>query len=1547
MKLNVRLFKKLLLFSLFITLLGFGNVVNGQSTGWLSPATTKAENNVGNQDNVFTSNNSRATWNDSDDWADYGDFNISIPVGSVIYGIEVRAEGYRSASNDRNMDVLLSFDNGSNYTSSQQLPINVYSSGTENYFIVGSNIDNWGHSLTETELNNTNFRVRLDATGGGGTLYIDHLQINVYYGPPTSPYTITTPGASTFTVPSCVTSITVEAWGGGGRGGSRTSDGVGGGGGGGAYSRSVINVVPGTTYNFNVGAGSSSSAAGNDSWFGSNTTLMAKGGFSGANNDNGNGKAGGLATDGFGDFKRSGGNGADGNTSGTDYGGGGGSSAGTASTGSNGNNSTGGIAPVGGGDGGAGRYNSQGNGTDGIIPGGGGGGAIRDSGTRNGGSGANGQVIISWTSGTAPTITGTTPNSRCGTGTVVLSATASAGTINWYIAATGGTSIGTGTSFTTPSISTSTTYYVDATNASCTTATRTAVTATINLIPNAPAVGTITQPTCAVGTGSVILNGLPSGSWKLTRSPGSITTSGTGTSTTISNLAPGTYTYTVIDANNGTGLKAEYFSNMTLSGTPALTRTDSTVNFDWGSGNPGAPIGNDNFSVRWSGQLQPLYSENYTFTTRSDDGIRLWVNGIQIINNWTDHGPTDDTGTISLTAGVKYDIVLEFYENGGGAVSQLSWSSASQANQIIPQSQLFPGAVCSSPASLDVVINAQPATPTITPNKVDETCPDSNNGSISPVISGGLSNVRYIKLTQKYTVDAYQQVAEIQAFEIFTGTNVALSTSGAVATASSVWTGSSGPNYIASNVNNGVTSGSTFWHSATSNLNEWVRVDLQSGKNLDNIIIYNRTDCCQQRGQNMLLELFDASNNLVYSRTIDLYQSGANVPVNVNVLDVSWADGATTLNRTGLDSGTYNLNYEDATGCSISSQIDISSITTNNTWTGSVSTDWNTVGNWSCGGVPTLTSDVLIPFPLVSGNFPTISVGDPEGLARDLEIQIGASVTIEGVINILTGTGTGNALNIAGNLTLNGKIDLEGESQLLQDPGSTFDATSTGTIEIDQQGEGNKYRYNYWSMPVYTNTDGIMGKHTTIAAALRNGTNPSSPGPIAFTAGYDGSLTPFTLSTFWMYKFVDSGAGYSAWDHIGSTKKLYTGQGVSMKGPGAPGSPAQNYTFVGKPNNGTIEVTVAANNEYLVGNPYPSAMDAVKFIWDNANSITGAIYYWEHYGGDTHNLAGYQGGYATYSLGGGVQASAFPGLGGGISVKLAPKRNIPVGQAFFVFGDAVDGGQIQFNNGQRIFERESDGNSIFMKNSNSKSNTASADRTDLRPKFRIGFDAPKISHRQLLLTIDERATQAVDWGFDAEIYEVFADDMYWMLNNKKYVIQGTNNVALNSEVPLGIQLSKTGMVTVKIDALENVDDDTAVYLKDKLTGESFNMREKPVQLNLTAGKYADRFVIVFKTQKMMAEDVVAEVLIPATAQPVIEGIHVFMNNAIGELQIKNNSTDEIISVSLTNTAGQRVNFWDTNLNQRTISLRVNTATGVYLVQINTENGATNKKIVVD
>ena len=143
-----------------------------------------------------------------------------------------------------------------------------------------------------------------------------------------------------------------------------------------------------------------------------------------------------------------------------------------------------------------------------------------------------------------------------------------------------------------------------------------------------------------------------------------------------------------VQVGNGNGLKAEYFDNADFTNAK-LTRTDASVNFDWKQNAPDASMGVDTFSVRWTGQVLAQFNEIYTFNTTGDDGIRLWVNGQQIINGWRDQSATNYTGSIALQAGQKYDIKLEYYENGGDALAKLAWSSAQQGWQIIPQSQLF------------------------------------------------------------------------------------------------------------------------------------------------------------------------------------------------------------------------------------------------------------------------------------------------------------------------------------------------------------------------------------------------------------------------------------------------------------------------------------------------------------------------------------------------------------------------------------------------------------------------------------------------------------------------------------------------------------------------------------------------------------------------------------------------------------------------------------------------------------------------------------------
>ena len=150
-----------------------------------------------------------------------------------------------------------------------------------------------------------------------------------------------------------------------------------------------------------------------------------------------------------------------------------------------------------------------------------------------------------------------------------------------------------------------------------------------------------------------------------------------------------TATFRVSTVPPGGGLLGTYFDNLNFTGA-ALTRFDPIVNFDWALGAPIPGIGPDTFSVRWTGQVRAKVTGTHTFYTMSDDGVRLFVNGQAVIDNWTDHSPTENTGAISLTAGQKYDIRMEVYENGAQAVAQLRWSGPGLAKEVVPATHLHP-----------------------------------------------------------------------------------------------------------------------------------------------------------------------------------------------------------------------------------------------------------------------------------------------------------------------------------------------------------------------------------------------------------------------------------------------------------------------------------------------------------------------------------------------------------------------------------------------------------------------------------------------------------------------------------------------------------------------------------------------------------------------------------------------------------------------------------------------------------------------------------------
>jgi GH43 family beta-xylosidase len=139
---------------------------------------------------------------------------------------------------------------------------------------------------------------------------------------------------------------------------------------------------------------------------------------------------------------------------------------------------------------------------------------------------------------------------------------------------------------------------------------------------------------------------------------------------------------------SGTGLTAQYFHNSDFTGL-AHTRTEA-IAFRWGSFNSPAPgVDPDSFSVRWTGQIEPEFSESYRFTLDSDHGARVWIDGRLMIDSWTAPARGRQSALIPFIAGQRYDIRVDYYENVFNAFAELSWSSPSQPLELIPVDRLY------------------------------------------------------------------------------------------------------------------------------------------------------------------------------------------------------------------------------------------------------------------------------------------------------------------------------------------------------------------------------------------------------------------------------------------------------------------------------------------------------------------------------------------------------------------------------------------------------------------------------------------------------------------------------------------------------------------------------------------------------------------------------------------------------------------------------------------------------------------------------------------
>ena len=204
---------------------------------------------------------------------------------------------------------------------------------------------------------------------------------------------------------------------------------------------------------------------------------------------------------------------------------------------------------------------------------------------------------------------------------------------------------------------------------------------------------------------------------------------------------------------NGVGLKGEYFADATsaspFNGPPALVQTNATVNFSSAMNWPGALVGSNQFAVRWTGSVQPQFTEDYSFITTADDGVRLYLNGRLLIDDWADKtNATSRTNSIALEAQQFYSIELDYYQATNNAGVTLSWSSPSTPLNVVPQTQLYP--FTNPPPTVVVTAPADGASYTASASVTVSADADAPNNPIravgfytNSVFLGSVSNLPY------------------------------------------------------------------------------------------------------------------------------------------------------------------------------------------------------------------------------------------------------------------------------------------------------------------------------------------------------------------------------------------------------------------------------------------------------------------------------------------------------------------------------------------------------------------------------------------------------------------------------------------------------------------------------------------------------------------------------------------------------------------------------------------------------------------------------------
>lgn len=532
-----------------------------------------------------------------------------------------------------------------------------------------------------------------------------------------------------------------------------------------------------------------------------------------------------------------------------------------------------------------------------------------------------------------------------------------------------------------------------------------------------------------------------------------------------------------------------------------------------------------------------------------------------------------------------------------------------------------------------------------------------------------------------------------------------------------------------------------------------------------------------------------------------------------------------------LEEPTYSFTATAvlSNGCSVSQAVSINN--KSKVWKGGTNGDWSVANNWLPVGVPDATNCVIIP---PATNNALVSGTNVNGYGKTLQVINGGNLTIH-PSNTLTIT---DFVEVRGATSV---FDIENSASLIQ----INNVANSGIISMKRNATIKALDYVYWSSPVASFASSAISPLTS--------------------TGLIWKWEPTTLTGY--------ANQFGNW--VNGNEAMTIGRGYIVRSPS--GWPTANTTFtanfVGVPNNGTILrpitrwtytgddtagptgtlVTEDDDNWNLLGNPYPSAIDADAFISTNITHLHGFVDLWTH-GASPAAIADpfYQDYQLNYNPNDYLRynhlGSTKPGFYG----------KIGAGQGFFVL--MTDAGTMTevatFNNTMRSKDHRND---QFFRTT---ATTTSSIETIERHRIWMKLIAPSGLSSDMLVGYATGATNSLDATFDAMNKGVKVNyELYSLAENQGLLIQGRSlPFDTNDQIPLGVKIAQNGIHTIAISAADGLFGTTTqdIYLEDLVLGITHDLRTAPYTFTAAPGRYENRFVLKFNNETLGTNDLLLD-----------------------------------------------------------------------------------------